>query len=93
MGVLEAVLRWYKLKIPSLRYFDTLALSRYTWPGLESHALSSLGENFSIRYNAHNALDDARTCGKIVSLAAEELGKASVKELLAFAGLKMGRLR
>jgi DNA polymerase-3 subunit epsilon len=92
MGVLGAVLRRYALTVPRLRYFDTLALSRRAWPELRSHALTRLGETFNIRYNAHNALDDARTCGDIVLLAAEKSGAATLGELLASLGLRMRRL-
>jgi DNA polymerase-3 subunit epsilon len=92
MGVLRAVLQWYELAIPRLRYFDTLGLSRRIWPELESHALTSLGAAFDIHYNAHNALDDARTCGGIVLLAAGKSGNKSVKGLLKSARLKMRRL-
>jgi DNA polymerase-3 subunit epsilon len=92
MGVLRAVLQWYELAIPGLRYFDTLTLSRRVWPELESHALTNLGEAFNINYKAHNALDDARTCGSIVLLAGEKSGKKSVKTLLASSGLGMGSL-
>jgi DNA polymerase-3 subunit epsilon len=41
-----------------------------------------LGETFGIVYNAHNALDDAKTCGDITLLAAEKLGSKTLKELL-----------
>jgi DNA polymerase-3 subunit epsilon len=92
MGVLRAVLQWYELAVPRLSYFDTLALSRRTWPELESHALTSLGKTFNISYTAHNALDDARTCGDIALLAAEKTGGKSVRELLKFEKLRMRRL-
>jgi DNA polymerase-3 subunit epsilon len=92
MGVLQGVLQWYGLDIPPLRYFDTLALSRRVWPELQSHALTRLGAAFNIHYQAHNALDDARTCAKLVFLAAEKSGKQTLKELLRFTGLSMGRL-
>jgi DNA polymerase-3 subunit epsilon len=61
-------------------------------PELESHALTSLGKAFNITYDAHNALEDAQTCGNIVLLAAEKSGEKSVKDLLAFTGLEMGCL-
>jgi len=47
-------------------------LARHVWPKLESHALTELAQNFGIVYNAHNALDDALTCGKLVQMAAGE---------------------
>jgi DNA polymerase III subunit epsilon len=72
MRVLKAVLEWHELRVPKLPYFCTLNLARLAWPKLESHALAALAENFGIIYNAHNALDDALTCGKLVRMAAEE---------------------
>jgi DNA polymerase-3 subunit epsilon len=92
MGVLWAVLEWYELEIPALPYFCTCSLARRTWPGLGSYALTSLAEHFDIHYNAHNALDDAMTCGKIALMAAEKFGSANVTELLAAAGVEMGVL-
>ena len=90
MGVLRAVLDWYNLAIPELSYFCTCSLARRSWPGLESHALTSLARHFNISYNAHNALDDAETCGRMVLLAADELGgKKTLKGLLKAAGLSL----
>ncbi|MBQ7158468.1 MAG: hypothetical protein IJS09_03445 [Treponema sp.] len=37
---------------------------------------------FKIEYNAHDALDDSRTCGKVIALAAEKWGAHYVSELL-----------
>ena len=90
MKVLNAVLEWYELPVPKLPYFCTLNLARHAWPELESHALTSLAQNFGIVYNAHNALDDALTCGKLVQMAAEEFdpGK-SIDELLEFMGVEI----
>jgi len=51
-----------------------------------------LAEHFGIVYNAHNALADAETCGKLVLMAAEKFNCASVKGLLTAAGLEMSVL-
>ena len=93
MSVLYAVLEWYELPIPSLSYFCTCALARRTWPELESHALIALAEHFNIVYNAHNALDDAMTCGKLVQMAAEKFENNNIGALLTSAGIKMSRLQ
>ncbi|MDR1099268.1 MAG: 3'-5' exonuclease [Treponema sp.] len=89
MGALRAVLGWHGLPVPPLRYFCTLALSRNVWPGLRSHSLPNLGAHFSIRYEAHNALDDARTCGDIACLAARRTGSSNLQDLLRAARTKM----
>jgi DNA polymerase-3 subunit epsilon len=93
MGVLAAVLEWYKLASPLLAYFCTVALSRAVWPEMESHRLCALGEAFGIAYNAHNALEDARVCGIIACMAAEKLGAEDIRKALRKAGVKMKRLK
>ncbi len=92
MGVLRAVLEWYELSVPRLNYFCTLVLSRNVWPSLKSHSLPRLGEHFGINYEAHNALDDARTCGDITCLAAQKIGSPNLKELLHTARVRMNVL-
>ena len=94
MGVLRAVLEWYSLTIPKLSYFCTCSLARHTWPGLKSYSLTALADHFGIVYNAHNALDDAMTCGKLVQMASEKPGNSkSVKGLLKAAGIRMKVLK
>ena len=90
MGVLKAVLQWHKLPVPELSYFCTLNLARKTWPGLQSHALTALARNFNIVYSAHNALDDAMTCGKLVQMAADKYGnEKNLRQLLKAARIRM----
>ena len=91
-GVLRAVLEWYDLDIPPLQYFCTCSLARRAWPELESHSLASLAENFGIVYNAHNALDDAMTCGKLVLMAVEKYGCKIIEKLLSAAGIGLNAL-
>jgi DNA polymerase-3 subunit epsilon len=92
VGVLRAVLEWYELSIPRLNYFCTLALARRTWPDLESHALTALAENFGIVYNAHNALDDAMTCGSLVLMAADKFRSANLAGLLKKTRMRLSQL-
>jgi DNA polymerase-3 subunit epsilon len=91
-GVLRAVLERHGLPVPPLRYFCTLTLSRHVWPGFRSHSLPNLGARFGIRYEAHNALDDARTCGDIACLAAQQTGSENLKGLLRAARMRMRTL-
>jgi len=93
MGVLSAVLDWYELDIPALPYFCTCNLSRRTWPHLRSHALTALARHFDIVYEAHNALDDAMTCGKLAIMSAQKFGCTNIDNLLSAARLRMGTLK
>ena len=92
MGVLWAVLEWYELEIPKLPYFCTCSLARHTWPGLESYSLSNLADHFGIVYDAHNALEDAKTCGKLVLMSAEKFNGANIEGLLSAAEMGMSVL-
>jgi DNA polymerase-3 subunit epsilon len=93
MNVLKSVLEWYELPVPKLHYFYTLELARHVWPKLMFHALTALAKKFKIVYNAHNALDDAMTCGKLVQMASEELGeRKSIEGLLEDFGVEIKRL-
>jgi DNA polymerase-3 subunit epsilon len=55
-------------------------LSKKVWPAYKSHSLSNLAKTFDIVYNAHNALADAETCGKIITLCAKEVVAASKRK-------------
>jgi DNA polymerase-3 subunit epsilon len=82
MSVLYAMVKWFELPTPALQYFCTLQLARRTWPSLQSYKLTALAKEFEIMYNAHNALDDAETCGKIVLMAAEKFHCNCLEDLL-----------
>lgn len=53
------------------------------------HNLMALGEHFNIIYQAHDALEDSRTCGKIIELAAKEFSVSLVSALLAKCNLEL----
>jgi len=94
MKVLKAVLERYELPIPKLPYFCTLNLSRQAWPKLKSYALTSLAKKFRITYNAHNAVEDAHTSGKLVQLAANKFDpEKKIEELLEHIGVEIKYLR
>ena len=91
MKVLRSTLEHYGVAPPELWYFCSLALARRVWPGLHSHALTALGRKFNIVYDAHNALADAETCGKIISLCLDEKPIA-ITEALLEVGIRMQAL-
>jgi DNA polymerase-3 subunit epsilon len=74
-------------------------LAYHTWPDLKSYSLGALAGKFNITYKAHNALEDAMSCGKLVQMAAEkysaqsEYGNVnSIEQLLEAAGIGMNSL-
>ncbi len=92
MNVIRNCMDYYGMPVPRLCYFDSLKVAQRTWPELDCHRLTYLGENFLIKYMAHDALDDARTCGKIIHLAAKAQKVASVDKLLNVCGLGLLQL-
>ena len=73
MNVIRDCCKYFGMELPALTYFDSLLVARKTWPELESHRLTDLGKQFKINYNAHDALEDSRTCGQIIKLSADKL--------------------
>ena len=74
MNVIRGCCDYYGMPVPEAQYACTLQIARKAWKDFKRHRLTHLAERFGIVYDAHNALDDSRTCGKILSLAAKELG-------------------
>ncbi len=73
ISCLNALISLYGLEHPRLKVLCTLKLAR-KFLKLPKNKLNNLAEHFNLGdFNHHNALDDARTCGKIlVNLSKEE---------------------
>lgn len=80
--VIRNCCEYFGMDTPNLKYFDSLIIAKKTWPELDSHRLTALGEYFNIDYLAHDALEDSRTCGQIINNAAEKWEVNSIAELL-----------
>ena len=92
MSVIWDACGFYHHKLPGYNYFCSLQLSKKVWPELEKHALTFLGQKFGIEYLAHDALEDSRTCGLIVNLAAQKTGCYTIEELLKKCGLRFEKI-
>lgn len=82
----------YGMDLPFLEYFDSLRVAQCSWPEFDNHRLTTIGEHFGIDYLAHDALEDSRTCGEIIRLAAEKHGVKSVEDLLKVCRLSIKSL-
>lgn len=89
MPVIKNCCEYFGMEVPKLEYFDSLIVAKKTWPDLESHRLTALGEYFKIEYLAHDALEDSRTCGQIIKFAADKWGVNSIEELLKSCKFKL----
>lgn len=89
MPVIKECCACYNIPHPKNTFFDSLKVAKKTWPNFSSHKLTYLGEKFGISYKAHDALEDSRTCGKIIKIAADEWNATSVEELLSLCQVPM----
>lgn len=62
----------HRLPHPGCEWSDSMALAMQAWPGLASYKLGDLAKGLGLTYRAHDALEDARTCGWIVQHALNE---------------------
>ena len=92
MNVIKKCCEYYGMDMPNIKYFDSLRIAQKTWTEFETHKLTYLAEQFGIVYDAHNALDDSITCGKIVTLAAEKHGANNISDLLKKCKLRISKL-
>ncbi|MBO7703860.1 MAG: 3'-5' exonuclease [Solobacterium sp.] len=82
MGCLKAACRLSGQKIPSFRYFDTLALSRMMYPQLSHHRLNDMCSYLDIELDHHRASSDAYGCLMIVLMTMNLTGIYEIEDLL-----------
>ena len=89
MNVIKKCCAYYGMEVPDIEYFDSLKIAQRTWKDFETHKLTYLAEHFGIIYQAHNALDDAITCGRIITMAAKEKNVTKITDLLKTCSCKL----
>ncbi|MBQ9328354.1 MAG: 3'-5' exonuclease [Solobacterium sp.] len=92
MNCLKASCRNCGIPVPSLRYFDTLALSRRLFPGLPHHRLNDMCEYLNVELDHHHAGSDAMGCLMIVVQSMNLSGIYDVEEFLRTTGIKIHSL-
>jgi DNA polymerase-3 subunit epsilon len=95
MGILRAMLVYYRFPVPPLSYTCTVRISRKVWPLMESHRLTELSQRFDFDYTPHDALEDAINCGKVFYQAYRDNHDTSayaVQQLLLEYGIQFQRL-
>ena len=92
MGVLGRTLDTYKIAYPEVKFACTRLISRHTWPGFASYSLVSVADMLGIRFQHHDAIEDAVVCSEIALRACQETGAASIDELLNRLGIAAGAL-
>lgn len=70
------------IPLPSIQWFDTVQLSRHTWPWLAHHRLNDVCDFLQVELDHHNACSDAHGCLMIVINAMAAAGEYDIRKLL-----------
>lgn len=82
MTCLKEACRSAGMQVPSLRYFDTVSLSRRMYPQLRHHRLNDMCEYLGISLDHHHAGSDAYGCLMIALNAMQQMGTFDPEEML-----------
>ena len=92
MGCIRAACRIYGMPVPSLRYFDTVELSRKAYPQIPHHRLNDVCDYLHIDLDHHRAGSDAYACLMIVGCTMTLAGIYDIEELLRQCGIRIYEL-
>jgi DNA polymerase-3 subunit epsilon len=81
LGVLRASLAAYGLAPPAFSYLCTLQIARKVFPAAEGCGLGKVAARLGIRFEHHDAGEDAYACAEIALAAARERGVPSIPDL------------
>lgn len=91
LRVLLSTLRSHLLPIPELEYTCTRAIARKTWPHQKRFGLKPLSDWLGIRFQHHDALEDATACAKLLIAAGIDKESSSLSDLEKKLRLSRGR--
>jgi DNA polymerase III subunit epsilon len=93
LRVLTSTLLLYDLPCIDLDYTCTRLIGRRTWPGMSGYGLKAIANSLGITFQHHDALEDSRTCAKILLQAARKIEVATLDALEDTLALVRGRVR
>jgi DNA polymerase III subunit epsilon len=87
MGVLAASLAAWGETVPELAGFCTLQIARRIFPDPAGHGLAKVAGRLGIRFEHHDAGEDAYACAEIALAALRETGATDIADLARGLGL------
>jgi len=82
----------YNLDYPTFEYSCTYQLSKKIIPGEINYKLNTLAKKYDIKFEHHDALDDAKACGKLLVNLFAEAQTEDFNTLLKKADLYLGKI-
>jgi DNA polymerase-3 subunit epsilon len=92
MSVLRHVLDEYGLAYPELSYYCTHALAKRVWPSLTHYGLDSLAAHIGVRFDHHDAEEDAMVCAHLALQCCRERNVDSLVALAEAVAVTAGTL-
>ncbi len=90
--VTAALLKYYKIDLQEIRFYDTYTIARKMWPTLSNHKLNTISEALDIELEHHKADSDSRACALIALKQMNELKKNSLADVAKNYGYDLGVL-
>ena len=90
--VLSSTCALYDLAIGPIDVQCTRLIAKKAWPSLRSHSLASMAEHLSIRFEHHDALEDAKAAATLLQEAARGIDAGDLEQLETEFGLERGRI-
>jgi DNA polymerase-3 subunit epsilon len=91
--VLVETCKHYELPIPPLEIQCSRLLAKRVWPNLDGHGLANVAKHLGLKFQHHDALEDARASARIACLAKEKTRSISLVEMEESTGLLRGAIR
>ena len=92
INVLCRTLDSFNLEYPVFDYLCTVKMSQKAYPGLESHRLNALADEFGICFSHHDACDDAFACAKVLLHMLNDYNLKSTEDINLAFGIIPGKI-
>lgn len=93
LNVLCASMSTYGLQCPYMEYSCSRLIARRAWPGRTSYALKSIADVLGLKFQHHDALEDAKVCGTIVLAAASDAEASTLEDMESTLAIDRGRVQ
>lgn len=92
ISVLRNILDFYGIRYPEFDYYCTLVMARKVWPDFPNHKLDTIAAKLGLKFNHHDAKDDAYICAKIALACKKNADCSTLEELANKLNISKGKL-